>query len=556
VLFQRLRAAVSIVVLALGALSGACAGRAPAPARPGPTLPPNAGLGRLSFPTSTRVAAAQDAFHTGMLLLHLFEYDDAARAFQRAETLDPSFAMAYWGEAMTHTHPIWDEQDVAAARAALARFAPDPAARLARTPTERERGFMHAIDELYGAGTKAERDRAYMRAMKDLAARFPDDDEVQLFYALSLFGVQAGVRDVPTYMQAAAIAERVLCRHPDHPGAAHYLIHGVDDPPHAPLGLDAARTLARIAPHSAHAQHMASHIFLMLGMWDEVVTANQASVAAAATMHGHGAAHTGHANAWLIYGYLAQGRPAKAHELLLGARKDSQASGTPAPLPGQLDPDETVVGSVVQMWARYLVETEDWRGDVADWTFNFGGSLVPYQTYAWVQGYRAARLGDVARAKRYLAQHDDLRAKLGAFLAAKAEPAPLDQMWMSRVTIMGLMLQAAIEEAEGHADPALALARQAADLEAAMPDSFGPPFVDLPSRELLARLQLARGDAAAAEETYRRQLRSTRRRPATLLGLYRAATAAGHADQAARARAELEAVWHDAEPGVKRQLRP
>ena len=151
-------------------------------------------LGQISFPTSTRSAEAQDAFIQGMLLLHLFEYPFARDEFLKAQAIDPGFAMAYWGEAMTFNHPIWDRQNLDGGRRALLKLGPTPEQRITSTSAPREQGFLAAIELLYGGGTKAQRDVAYMRAMEQLAARYPDDHEVQLFYALSLFGVQAGVR--------------------------------------------------------------------------------------------------------------------------------------------------------------------------------------------------------------------------------------------------------------------------------------------------------------------------------------------------------------------------
>ena len=236
-------------------------------------------LGRISFPTTTNSPEAQQAFIEGMLLLHLFEYPYARDEFLKAQALAPEFVMAYWGEAMTYNHPIWDRQDQQAGRAALLKLGSSPAQRIPKTADPREQGFLAAVELLYGAGTKAQRDVAYMRAMEQLAARYPDDHEAQLFYALSLFGVEAGVRDTATYMLCTALAQDVFSENPEHPGAAHYLIHGVDDPVHAVLGLRAARALALMAPDAGHSQHMTSHIFTAVGMWDDVVTANETAVA-------------------------------------------------------------------------------------------------------------------------------------------------------------------------------------------------------------------------------------------------------------------------------------
>src|SRR5439155_1584588 len=180
-----------------------------------------------------------------------------------------------------YTHPVWNEQDGNAARAALQRLAATRDARRAKAPTRREQAYLDAVEILYGDGSKAVRDTAYSLAMGRLVARFPADREAKVFYALSLLGLNQGVRDVPSYLRAAAIVDTVFRENPNHPGAAHLLIHSYDDPIHAPLGLAAARAYSKIAPDAAHAQHMTTHIFLALGMWDEVVSEIELTRAAA-----------------------------------------------------------------------------------------------------------------------------------------------------------------------------------------------------------------------------------------------------------------------------------
>jgi len=203
-----------------------------------------------------------------VLLLHSFEFADAASAFREAQQIDEDFALAYWGEAMTYNHPLWQEQDRDAAHATLARYAPTPEARQARAPTDPERAYLAAVDVLYGEGSKTDRDLAYMAEMERMTTKWPDDDEARAFYALSILGSTDGERDFATYMRAAAAAQPVFESNPDHPGAVHYIIHSFDDPVHAPLGLEAARAYSGIAPDAGHAQHMTSHIFVAMGMWE------------------------------------------------------------------------------------------------------------------------------------------------------------------------------------------------------------------------------------------------------------------------------------------------
>ena len=166
-------------------------------------------LGTMDFPTSW-APAARAPFIRGVLLLHSFEYGDAARAFREAQRLDSGFALAYWGEAMTYTHPVWNEQDGNAVRAALQRLAATRDARRAKASTRREQAYLDAVEILYGDGSKAVRDTAYSLAMGRLVARFPADREAKVFYALSLLGLNQGVRDVPTYLRAAAIVDTVF----------------------------------------------------------------------------------------------------------------------------------------------------------------------------------------------------------------------------------------------------------------------------------------------------------------------------------------------------------
>src|SRR5216117_675549 len=173
-------------------------------------------LGTIDFPTSG-APTAQTQFIRGVLLLHSFEYQDAAEAFREAQRIDSGLALAYWGEALTYTHPVWNEQDRNAARAALQRLGPTPAARRAKAPTPRVRAYLDAVETLYGDGSKAERDSAYSLAMERVMTRFPAHPEAKVFSALSMCGLNQGVRDTTTYLRAAGIVEPVFRDNPNHP---------------------------------------------------------------------------------------------------------------------------------------------------------------------------------------------------------------------------------------------------------------------------------------------------------------------------------------------------
>lgn len=418
-------------------------------------------LGTVDFPTSA-TGAAQQAFTEGVLLLHSFEYDRAAAAFRRAQQADPRFAMAYWGEAMTYNHPLWNQWDDAAARGVLAR-APD-------APTARERLYLEAVRALWADGPKPQRDTAYHQVMARLVDAFPDDDEARAFYALSILGLSGATRNVPTYMRAAAVAQEVFQRHPNHPGAAHYIIHSFDDPTHAPLGLPAARVYSRIAPDAAHAQHMTTHIFLAMGMWDDVVSQNQ--IAAGLTGWG-----PGHYTSWLLYGQTQQGRADEARAQLVRAR-DEMGTGRA----GQR-------GALAMMRAHYVINTERWDDPVLAWDLPLqDAGIMNRAVDAFVQGYAAERRNDLAAARARL---DVLRG-----LAIGNE----------RIGVLAKVLEAAIARRAGDLTTAIRLLEEAGAVEDAVPAEYGPPDIVKPSHELLGEVLLAAGRRDEAHAAFRHAL--------------------------------------------------
>jgi len=479
-------------------------------------------LGTIDFPTSGP-PAAQASFIRGVLLLHSFEYQDAARAFREAQGIDPGFALAYWGEALTYTHPLWDEQDVNAARASLLRLGPTRETRRAQAPTPRERAYLDAVEILYGDGPKARRDTAYSRAMERLVARFPADREAQVFYAASLLGLSQGVRNIPTYLKAAAIVAPVFRDNPDHPGAAHLLIHCYDDPVHAPLGLAAARAYAKIAPDAAHAHHMTTHIFVALGMWDEVVSQNElASGRDPATWA------PDHYTQWLGYGYLEQGRYREALRHLERMREN-------------VDRGRRGRAVLAQMRAEYVVNTEQWDSPSLQWNIDLTGVRARDAAVdAFVAGLAALKGGDRAAAGRFLA---DLAAITG-----NRAPVAAGQERDQVPAILEKELQALLRQAEGAAGDAVALMRQTTALEDAMPMEFGPPADVKPAHELFGEILLQAGRPQEAQREFALQLGLTPKRALSLRGLGRAAAAAGDATTAARSYAELRTIWHRADP--------
>ncbi len=255
------------------------------------------------------------AFEEGLKLLHSFEFDDAGEKFRKAQEIDPDFAMAYWGEAMTENHPLWREQEFDKANEILNKLGETKEERRSKFKTEFEKDLFDAVSILYGAGDKKARDQAYSDFMGELHDKYPDNHEVAAFYGLSVLGAVKGGRDLNQYGKGAKIVQSVIAENPNHPGALHYLIHSYDDPDNAPKALEAANSYAKIAPEAKHALHMPSHIYVALGMWDEVISSNVAAFAASekrkAKKELGNDALDYHSLKWLMYGYLQKKEFAK-----------------------------------------------------------------------------------------------------------------------------------------------------------------------------------------------------------------------------------------------------
>lgn len=491
-------------------------------------------VGVVSFANSGAPAAQKD-FLGGLALLHNFQYPQAAAAFRRAQATDPNFAMAYWGEAMTYNHPMWAQQDADAARAVLAKLGATPEARAAKTPTAREKSYLHSVEILYGDGTKYERDKRYALAMEALHAAYPDDVDTTCFYALALLGTSHAGRDVPTYMRAAALMEEAFERYPQHPGAAHYLIHSVDDSVHAPLGLRAAYAYSKIAPDSSHALHMTSHIFLALGMWKETVDANEAALRLMANP-----AVCGHLQSWLAYAYSQQGRFGDAKRVV--QRCGEEARTRPATATGAelLDADGSAAGSFSAMRTRYLVDSGDWHGSVAALKVDPSGVIAAELTRDFADAYDASRHGSLDAA---LAAVDQIKRSAERFLVAANDAGiPADHPLRRLTAIEQDEVQGLLLLRQGNSEGALALLSKAAAAERAIPMDFGPPTLDKPANELLGDVLLELGRAKDARTAYEAAQTLAPGRGQSLIGLDRCARALQDPDLAASVQARLAKV--------------
>ncbi|HSF16499.1 MAG TPA: hypothetical protein VLK65_13205 [Vicinamibacteria bacterium] len=482
-----------------------------------PLLAATEDLGTIDFPTSARSAEAQERFLRGVLLLHSFTFESAENAFKQALEAEPGFVMAYWGEALSHNHPLLAERDPELPRGVLKRLGATREERLAKAPTDRERGFLEAVEYLFGEGTEKERSLAYVDAMERLASAYPEDDEVRAFYAVSLLGlVRFGVDpDFRIRMKAGAIAEELFRKNPDHPGAAHYVIHAFDDPVHAPLALTAAYKYAEIAPDAAHALHMPSHIFIQHGMWERVSKSNDLSYDSAIrlwqkredlseTERFYNDLYVWHALDWGQYGDLQLGDYEKA-ERRIGLLEPVAAKSKSRP--AMMGPRE--------MKARYTIETERWdaRPIAEDAT---SGELL-------ATALSAVRTGDRALAEK-------AEAKLEAMY--EKESAERGEEATRVLAIIHKEVASLVRLAGGDGDGAAALMKEATAIAEAMRAPNGAATPAKPPNELYGEILLELGRPEEAKAAFERSLERMANRTLSLRGLARAAKACGDMDTA------------------------
>jgi tetratricopeptide (TPR) repeat protein len=467
-------------------------------------------LGTINFPTSAS-PAAQASFLTGVKALFNFEFDIAGEAFLETQKADPSFALGYWGEAMSYNHPLWAQQDLAKARKVMDRLAPTAAGRAAKAPAGKERMLVESLEVLFGgSGDKLTRDIAYADAMRKIHEKYPTDDDLTVFYALALLGTQRpGDKSIRNAMQAAALCEGVFQRNPHHPGAAHFIIHSFDDPDHAILALPAARAYSKIAPSAAHALHMPSHIFVQLGMWDDVIASNIVAYKAADQLATAKNLPRGredfHTLSWLQYGYLQSGKFDEAAKTLATAKAVADR-----------DPSPQVRDGYAAMKARQVVETGKWEvlpltgGAVRD------GGAPAYDgsaAYVLASGLSAAKLGDLAAAK----------VALDKLAAMRTQAESGSNAYRSRpFAVMEKEVGAAIASAQKNAADAERLLKEATDIERALDAPSGPPEPIKPSFELYGELLLEQGRMKEAAAEFQQSLLRMPNRRASVQGLERA----------------------------------
>jgi len=452
---------------------------------------------------------AHDQFLRGLALLHNFEYGRAAAAFRASQKAAPDFVMAYWGEAMTHNHPLWEEQNLEAAQAILARLGATPEARRAKARNSREAMWLDAVETLYGdAGTKEERDHLYLAKMRALHKADPTDIDARAFTGLAILGTSHGGRNIGIYMQAAGVLEPGFMSQGYHPGILHYLIHSYDDPIHAPLGERMAERYAGVARDAGHAQHMISHIFHALGDWEASEAANIKAMAAADAARGM-PYYCGHYSEWLVYALVQQGKDASANVEACRQQAGQELASTKRPRTSIAQRSAATSFARIALYAG--VTSGGWANGF-DW---------PEDQFRRAQFQMAnARLlqarDDAAAAAEAL---EDMKRVHEGILAVLPTEYPDEtglQAWNARAIAQG---EAIVMLASGDRDGGLAALRKAAEAEIALPVVFGPPAIAKPSWELLGELLLRDGRKKEAAEAFRKALAFAPGRKLSLEGL-------------------------------------
>jgi tetratricopeptide (TPR) repeat protein len=466
-------------------------------------------LGTVTFPVSCETSV-QKPFERGVALLHSFWYEEAEKEFLQIAQDDPHCAMAHWGVAMSLWHQLWNDPD---AKVIERGQKETKKARSLHAKTERERGYIAAISNFYAGRKKDHSARAaeYSTSMEKVYKTYPDDHEAAAFYALSLLA--SNPHEDETFAnrkQAAAILEKLFAIEPDHPGIAHYLIHSYDKPQLAELGIPAARRYAQVAPAAPHALHMPSHIFARVGLWQDDITSNLASIAATrktAAMHMGGEGHQFHAMDFLVYAYLQSGREAEAQKVIddvkgMAPMKDMYGMG--------FDPRTYALSAFPAM---YDLELRHWS-EAAALSPVEGAQRGDRSITYWARAIGAARSGNVTQAHQDLEQIEAARKELVA--QKKTESADgVGQDYEEAA--------AWVAHAEGRDDEAIASLRKLADKN----DKLGSEPEGIPAREMLADLllEVKRPQQALAE--YQIDLKLNPNRFNGLYGAARAAEAAG-----------------------------
>jgi len=501
--------------------------------------PPAKEFGTVNFDISGD-ATLQEDFNMAVELLHSFEYDEAEKQFAKILQTSPGCVMAYWGVAMCNFHPLWEpptEPDLVKGAKAIA------IAQTIKKKTRKEEGYLNAVAAYYNDWENTHpraRSQAFEKAMEALHGEFPDDNEIAIFYALSLdASADPADRSYKNQLKAGNILNALYKKEPNHPGIIHYIIHNYDYPVIATHALEAARRYASVAPSSAHALHMPSHIFTRLGLWDDCILSNRHSVEAAecyagsAGIKGHWDEEL-HGIDYLVYAYLQKGNNKAAQEL------KEYLSGDPLAYPMNLK----VAYAFAALSSRIALENKDWT---AAEKLTPEPVSFPWQKFPWQEAivHFSKLLG-----KAHL--HKPGEAKTEWEKLKALHDKLLEQKENYRANQVAIQLKAGeawIRWAEGQTEEALQLMNAAAEMEDGTSKHPVTPGEVVPARELLADMQAGIQQYDEALKNYEAVQEKSPNRFNCLYGAAITAEKAGDTDKAIRFYKQLLAI---ADPGSPR----
>lgn len=468
--------------------------------------PPPEKLGTVTFPTSCAPGVRKD-FQRSVALLHSFAYTASEQSFREVAAADPNCAMAHWGIAMSYYHQLWSPPSPGELRNGQKEI--EQAGHLGEA-SPREKQYIAAAAAYYKDPEHVPpqvRAKAYAHAMAGVARNNPKDTEAQVFYALALIATAPlEDRTHANQKRAAAILEPIYRDQPDHPGAAHYLIHAYDSTELAPRGLAAARAYSKIAPSAPHALHMPSHIFTRLGLWDDSITSNLAARAAAHSDGDQG--EELHAMDYLVYAYLQRGRDSDAEMVVANLHSMGALLG-----------DDFKVGyAATAMPVRLAMERQRWSDAAALQPLPQSAPHIAALVY-WARAVANARAGHPQAADADIARIAICRQQL---------KAAGDDYWATQVDVLGKEAKAWQRAATAHPEEAVQLLREAADAEESLEKLPVTPGPIVPAREQLGDLLLAQDRPTEALREYRTVLLEAPGRRAALLGVANATAPVTH----------------------------
>lgn len=480
-------------------------------------------LGVVNLAVNGNADATQE-FEKGLLLLHSFEYQDAREAFLEAQNFDPKMAMAYWGEAMTYNHSLWSDQNYEDGFAAVGKIKNIESI---NELSAIEKDLLKAVEVLYKPKTsKIDRDKNYMYFMQNLYEKYPNNHEVAAFYSLSLLGSVSEGRNDSIYGLGANIANKIIKDNAKHPGASHYLIHSYDDPNHASLALEVANSYSKVAPDASHALHMSSHIYVALGMWDRVIASNidsyQASLNRMEAKELDNDARGYHAYHWLEYGYLQKGQIEDAEKMVF----DMQTYCNDKP---------SVRARVHLMFLKgtFLMETNLWGNPVADLKVDVSNLNIAVRSQNYfINGMLAHKNNNTTTLDSIIDTMDSEinkesllvdNLKSGFAVCASASRNTPDQTDISESIIMKTQLMALKVWMNKDFVEAEKRLKESVSLQNQLSYSYGPPFIQKPTKELYAEFLIEQNQPEEAILMYESSLKKGTKRLAILKGIKKSA---------------------------------